>query len=64
MFCSLSSGGAPSSFRHDYGPELDPEEAEERMEVRLFDVDVRDKREKACLACTSLYCGRRVVCGW
>ncbi|CAM9223443.1 unnamed protein product [Ectocarpus fasciculatus] len=36
-------GGAPSSFRHDYGPELDPEEAGERMEVLKGHIDARDE---------------------
>ncbi|CAM9483011.1 unnamed protein product [Ectocarpus sp. 4 AP-2014] len=35
--------GAPSSFRCDYGPELDPEEAQERMEVLKGHIDARDE---------------------
>eukprot|EP00752_Nemacystus_decipiens_P005083 g4613.t1 len=35
-------GTTPSSFRHDYGPELDEEEAEKRMEVLKEQIDERD----------------------
>ncbi|CAM9141135.1 unnamed protein product, partial [Hapterophycus canaliculatus] len=33
---------APSSIRHDYGPELNAEEAKEKMEVLRGEVDARD----------------------
>ncbi|CAM9143002.1 unnamed protein product [Ectocarpus sp. 12 AP-2014] len=36
-------GGAPSSFRQDYGPELNPEEAQERMEVLKGHIGARDE---------------------
>eukprot|EP00903_Cladosiphon_okamuranus_P014234 g13223.t1 len=35
-------GTAPPPFRHDYGPELNAEEAEKRMEVLKEQIDERD----------------------